>query len=256
MKKKLLFLITCLFFTHILVVSAEGTCSYKEKAELSKEISSVKVEYEGVKTLMDSTTEQPVSGDELNPNLGPEEGYYYVHSIRILIVNMPENVWVEVTNDYNNESKEFEYSDSQDGVITINHDGDMVTSVTNYTFNFYALSDTDCDGELIKTIVIKVPRYNYSRELPICRDNEKLETCKEYVTWEDEGQSAFIERAERELDSLTKKGEKKTKKKENKAIAFVEENKNRIIVILGAVIVVGSAVIILKKIKKRGKSPL
>ena len=252
MKKKIVFLFLCVFMMHITSVKAEGTCSYKEQAAFKSELANVKTTYEGVETLIDGVTGQPTTEDKIDSNRNPQdEGYYYRYTLNISILNMTENMYVQVSNDQDDNVQYFRYSDFKDGILTFEHGSDMISEITKYTFSFYTSESTSCPDEYIGKRTLTVPMYNENSTDSLCEENKDLDICKTFTDVEFESKDEFYQKYEEETKNSK---QDKNDKNDNNTKSFFDENKEVILISAGVIVVIIGTLIITKKIRDNKRS--
>lgn len=224
-----------------------ATCGYEEKAKLNSEIVNVKANYEIKERILDKS-EYSVP-DAL---IGTEYEDSYVATteyIQVNILNLTENMYVEVTNDYNDDRTVYQYKDAKDGNISF--DWHEINDLITYTIKVYASSETECDGTLLKTISQKLPRFNEYSDYSICNNFSEYYLCQRYVTYEKVDFNSFAKRMNEETEKKIKEDEQKNQNEKwyKKVQAFIAEHK--IPFIIGGVILVvaigGTTFIIIKK---------
>lgn len=248
--KKTIFLVLAMF---ILILNVKGTaCGYEEKAKLNNEVANVKVNYEIKERVLDKS-EYSIS-DAL---LGTEyEDEYEATSeyIQANLLNLTENMYVVVSNDFDKEEKLYQYSDTDKGSISI--PWLQIDEIVTFTFKVYASDTTGCDGNLLKTLTLKLPRYNDYSTYDICNNFPEYYLCQRYVTYEEVGFDVFMDKVFKEADkkqAKEKEEEEKNSKWYNKAKNYVVEHKVPFI-IGGCVLVVagGATTFIIIRKRRRG----
>ena len=76
---------------------------------------------------------------------------------RIMISELPENMYLKVRNSYNSDEDTYTYSDSSEGLLFI--DSKTVTRKINYEIRVYT-NDASCQGKVLRTIQETTPKYN------------------------------------------------------------------------------------------------
>lgn len=226
-----------------------ATCGYEEKAKLNNEITNVKANYEIKERVMNKdeyTVPDAIAGTEYEDSYVATTEY-----IQVNILNLTENMYVEVTNDYDNERKVYQYSDTTNGNISFDwHQiGDLVT----YTIKVYASSTTSCSGTILKTITQKLPRYNEYSDYNVCDGFSKYYLCQRFVTYEPVDFETFSNKISTEIEKKIKKDEEVNGDKwYNEVIKFISDNK--VWFITGGIILVvgiGSTTFIIIKNRRR-----
>ena len=172
MKKLIVLLISVVF--GIVNVNAR-TCTKSEIDKVTKDAENIKINYEIIetKTKVKSTVDQ-----EYAP-AGTE--YEVVNdTIRVTIYNITKDMFLQQTNDLNNEKKAINYSDTTNGNYSF--DVENKANLINYTFIVY--TNMDCDMQRIKTINFVKPMKNPLYEMQACREYQNVPICAKYVTSE------------------------------------------------------------------------
>ena len=150
------FLLLLSFCMTLNVYAEDGTCTYKEKAELNKQAGSVEVSYD---------IEKNADGSS---------------KFKISVYNITKDLYVTVTNDYDdtrltiipalttNGSYTFEINDS--------------TNIIKYSFVVSSFI-SGCSGDLKKINLVK-PKRNKYHDYNECKftDTEKYTYCEEWIT--------------------------------------------------------------------------
>lgn len=173
------FIIFILSFLFIVANVNAASCGYEEKAKLNSEVSNVKANYEIKIRVMDP-------GEFTPPDaiIGTEDEETYQETteyMQVNILNITENMYVEVTNNFDNTKTTYQYQDTNNGNIVINWSNlwDLVT----YTIKVYASSNTGCVGTPLRTLYVSLPRYNDYSELDFCTKVPDYYLCQRYVTY-------------------------------------------------------------------------
>ena len=141
-----------LSFVILMSVPKAATCSYEEQAKLNNEASNVKANYE--------IKERILNKDEYDIPDGIENEEFVAKTdyIQVNILNLTKNIYIEVTNNINDDKKIFSYSDSQNG--NIKFDWSELDTIVTYTIKLRSSSNTGCEGSVLKTLYVSLPRYN------------------------------------------------------------------------------------------------
>lgn len=233
--KKILTFVIAMFLLNIRV-SAASLCSYTEQAELNSKAANIKVSYEVIDDVVGSD----------------DEGYidYY---FKVSIVNVTEDFYVVVKNDYNDEEQTYYSSDAVDGIITIKWR--YSDKVTNFNIQAYTSSNTNCPNEKFKTVYLTTPRFNEYSEREICLDYPDFNYCQKFVTFAEINDDEFVEKMVSYSEKVTGQDEQEPTTPNDvtlidKIIEFIDNYK---FIILGSivVIVVGSVIIHRVRTKKQ-----
>lgn len=228
-------IVTLLLMLILIVVPVKAEeCSYTAKADAMKKAANVKVDYEVVEEKQEY-----------------EEGSTTNEYFKITILNISKEIYVEVSNDVNNQSRTYTYDDTDNGIITFNWEENEVK--TNFTIKVYASDYSNCKGDLLKTIKFTTPHYNDFYNRAICADMTDFYLCQKYISTDNVDESMFISK----IDSFKKgeinnEGEEQPNKKEEKG--FFAKYKWYIIGTLGVVIVVATTLTIIDIKKQREQS--
>ena len=214
--------------------NVEAACTNKEKLDVGAKAANIKHNYEIVQD-----TEQAEDGESTDE--------YF----KITILNISKEIYVEVSNDVNNQSRTYTYDDTDNGIITFNWEENEVK--TNFTIKVYASDYSNCKGDLLKTIKFTTPHYNDFYNRAICADMTDFYLCQKYISTDNVDESMFISK----IDSFKKgeinnEGEEQPNKKEEKG--FFAKYKWYIIGTLGVVIVVATTLTIIDIKKQREQS--
>lgn len=228
-------------------VNAAKSCSISEKAEFNKILPNIKANYEEKEKKVKYETKVLVDGKETIKTR--EEIQYYFD---IVVVNLTEQFYLEISNDYDGETKTFRYSDSQDGIII--HSWEHLDLVTTFTIKVFTSEKTGCPGTLQKTLTVRTPRLNEYYDGPSCQEVPEFNLCQKYVTYD----TMEYENFKNKIDAYINKknsasdnsNEEKTKTTWEKIKDFVSDNKFYFIG-GGIVLVIGTGVAIGLAVKKR-----
>ena len=227
------------------------TCGYEEKAKLNNEIANVKTNYEIKERILDKSEysiPDSLVGTEYEENYVAKTDY-----ISVNVLNLTENMYVDVTNDYDNAQKIYQYSDTTNGNLSF--DWYEVKEIVTYTIKVYTSNTTGCSGELLKTLTVKLPRFNEYSDYSICENFPDYYLCQRYVTYEKVEFDSFASRMATEIE---KKYQEENEEKENskwykKVGEFI--SKHKLVFITGGVVLISAAgIATFIIIKKRRRS--
>ena len=245
-------ILSILTFVLIIGNAKAAACDYEEKAQLNKEAANVKANYE-IKERVVDRSEYTVPDSVL----GTDEEATYEHKVdymQVNILNITKNMYVEVTNDSDKDTKTYTYADTTDGNLSF--DRYDVSTLVKYTIKIYASKETGCSGNALKTLYLSLPRYNDYSTYNICTFVPEFYMCQRYVTYENDDYSAFIKRAKEEVAKKEQKEKEEKDRKNkwyNKMFDFIKDHKTAFIVGgITLVVVAGGATSII--IKKRRRS--
>ena len=241
MKKVLNFLIISLLFSYVSVFAVE--CKASDLAKLNEDANNVKVGYEVVETKKMVRKSTLMLEEESNEMEEVTE-----EALKITVYNVTDDIYLVETNDYNNDKKVINSSNSTNGKYSFVTDD--IYNYINYKYEIFSNLKT-CDTTLLKTITFTKPIFNDNAHYQICVDNPTVPVCQRYIT-ADTGvtDATLVEKVESYLNN---NGNVETTKKadnNNAATSFIKDNMYYIIG--GAsVIVVGAIVIYIVISKKR-----
>ncbi|MEG1142375.1 MAG: hypothetical protein RSE41_08045 [Clostridia bacterium] len=235
-------------------VNATSKCDYKEQALLNSIVANIKASYEEKEGILDRN-EYPVPDAVLGT---PEEETYVgtYNYFGISILNLTSKFYVVVTNNVNEDTKTFNYSDSVEGVI--NFDLKNISKVTTFTIKVYSSNETRCANELYRTVYLTTPRLNVYYNYDLCDNAADYYLCKKYVTFPEVESGSFYTQIEKYLDEKNDVSEKPKDENEKwyqKAFNFIKEKKV-IFIVSGVSLIVVSGVVIAVIVKKRRSSDL
>ncbi|MEG1648075.1 MAG: hypothetical protein RR325_04860 [Bacilli bacterium] len=251
--KRLLFMLIITFF--ISNVDATSKCEYKEQAELNSMVANIKTSYEEKEGILDRN-EYPIPDSILGT---PEEETYVgkYNYFGVNIINLTNKFYIVVSNNVNQEIKTFNYSDAKEGIISF--DWSELSIVTTFTLKVYSSNETNCDGELYRTIYLTTPRINEYYGYDLCEGANDYYLCQKYVTFNTVSFEAFekqINDYKNEEKTNNDKNDKENKDKWYVSVSnFVKEHKV-IFIVSGVSLVVISGVVIAVIVKKRRSSDL
>ncbi len=230
MKKILALIITSILF--VTNVNAASKCSYEEQTKLNGKAGNVKVSYE--------IKETEVKADFFDVYKNELKDTMIVEVFEISVLNISEDIYVVVKNDFNKDSKTIRYSDSNNGIAKFTWD--KRDNITNFTFEIYSSNKTSCPNEIYKTIYLTTPRYNTLYGYEECKNIEDFYLCQKYVTFKDISEANFFSKiSQYKNKEIDDNGEVIPSNKTifDRVFDFVKENKwfvlSGIVLISGAV---------------------
>ena len=248
MKTKMskLFLLAIVFWTPH-VVQAASSCSYSEQAELNNIVANVKANYEVV-DIHNGKAVQLDSEQAVDPEID-----VYIRGFKISILNVTEDIYVTVKNDYDNEVKTYYNRDSEDGIVsfeTKNND-----KLINYTIEVHA-NKYSCAGQLLRIINMQTPVYNVNSEFDVCNQYKEFYYCQEFLPSGIVDTKTFFDQLEKYKQE--KQQEKDIEQEKNKSFlekikGFYNNNKLSIYIVGGIVIITGvtTTAILVKRKRSR-----
>ncbi len=244
-------------------VNAARSCSTSEKAELNKILPNIKANYEEkqkVPVVNENESEEGGFTDggaeeQVEGGIYEEQIQYYFD---IVVTNLTEQFYLEISNSSDDEVKTFNYSDSKDGIVT--YSWEYLDEVTTFTIKVFTSDKTGCPGTLQKTLTIRTPRFNEYYDSPSCKEVPEFNLCQKYVTYGSMENAEFERRIEEYINSKNIIKENPEKEEQEKATwekikEFVSNNKYYFIG-GGVVLVVGAGVVIGLVVKKRRSNEL
>ena len=165
-----------------------------------------------------------------------------------------EKFYVEIQNDYDKKKTTYGYDDTTDEILSFDWENVYENPVT-FTIKVYSSDKTGCEGELYRTITLKIPRYNtYSHET-ICAQYSDNELCKEWVMYNEIDFETFQSQINEYVDKEYQKLQANIGKEINgswwkKLKEFVSDNKYYFIG-GGAVLIVAAGVAVVVIVKRK-----
>ncbi len=245
MKKSLsrviIVLVSCLIPS---LVNAEA-CDYSAKARLNEAAGNVKVSYSlDKKEIIDEEVE--------NTDLPPDEEDDHkslVDFFKILIANVPDDLYITLTNKITGEQRTYYKSDAVDDVISFEYDD--VSNITEYDIDIYS-NNPNCKGELVRKMNLILPKFNEFSQTYDCINNPEFSLCKEFVT-SDISFEDFENGINKYKNEHEETEETAPAKKENKIIAFYKKHALVINIIAGMAVVIGVVIVVILIKRKRSR---
>lgn len=244
--KRVILLVSLLFIPNL--VFAESSCSYSEQAEINNIVANVKATYE----VVDIYAGKVYDVDNVDENGNFPEVDHYIKGFNISILNITEDIYVKISNNYDGQIATFRYSDTKDGVATFQTT--EVEDLATYTIEVYS-NKYACAGELFRKFTITTPMYNLFSEWLECKENPDFYYCQEFLPSENISANEFNQKISeyKMQQEEEKKGQEENRNAWDKIKEFYQNNAV-IINVLGAVIVVlgvTTTVILVKKRRSR-----
>ena len=221
-------------------VRAESACSYSEQAKFNDIASNVKATYD----VVDIYLGKGIDVDEE----GAPEVDINVKGLKVNILNVTEDIYINLINNSTKEEKKYTYSDTNNGLITFELRD--VSSVVNYTIEIYAATST-CAGELIRKTEFLTPQYNEYSELDVCGEYPDFYYCQEFLLGDNISREAFMERIEEYKKNNEPKEQTKVDKNIWDSIKEFYQKHQMPINIIGSVIIIGGVIGVVILVKKR-----
>ncbi len=243
--KKLFLLAILLLIPNL--TKAESSCSYSEQAEINNIVANVKATYE---------VTDIYGGKTLNIDYPDEFGNipeidYYIKGFNFSILNITDDIYVRVTNNYDKAELIFRNSDATDGVVTFQTKN--TDQLITYTIEVYA-NKYSCVGEVFRKFTITTPIYNSFSELDVCSRYPEFYYCQEFISSDQVTFDTFFTNLEKYEESLKEKEETEQKKTILEKLKEFYQNNAATINIVGSVIVVvgvATTVILVKRRRSR-----
>lgn len=171
------------------------------------------------------------------------------YALDVYLRNIPENVYVVVTND---QDKEVAYYSNDDGnQSSVVWSQPETTFLRVYTFKVYSKID-DCNNKLVREFEMTLPRWNETSKTDLCLQDEYKDTevCERFIM-EPYDINKDMNRSKKVIAKVEKQREEEKKEKESE-----EKSKKTIIICVIAivvVVVVGIVFVLMKGRKKNEK---
>ena len=227
MKNIVKLLLGVILFSSVNVYAA--TCTGADLQKVSKAANGIKTNY----TINEGKVKENSAEYEVFP------------SIDFSIYNITSDVFLKITNDFNQDETIVTYSMTNNGKYSFSTD-EMFEKRTYYIEVFSNLDS--CKADSIKSITLKKPYYNPNSAYAICIENPNVPMCQTYIT-EDTGVSEqYIDAKVKEY--LNKNNITTTKKGDNDNNGNFFTNNWKTLAISGGgivVLLIGGYIIISKK---------
>ena len=165
-----------------------AACTAEESNKLNGLAVNVKVSSEKLVGTLDPddySTPDGMTDEEAENYVGT---YYY---FKIYISNLTEDLYIKVYNNVTNETLTYNYSDSDNGSISI--DWKKIRKITNFTITVYSSDKTNCPDKKLYTTYVTIPRYNEYSGYELCRGIEEFYLCHEFLSVESEDFENFTQ---------------------------------------------------------------
>ena len=225
-----------------------ASCSYEQRAELNSEISNITANYEVIEVPLEEGATPPDALLESEE----EEYTWMIEALQINILNLTENVYVEVTNNYDNQTTVYNYSDTDNGNIAIEWRtlGELVT----YTIRVYASSATDCADTLLRTLRVSLPRYNDYATYAVCDQVPDYYLCQRYVFFDQVDFNEFSTKVLAEIERVEQEEEQNNEEDTTwyeEVGNFISEHKTPIIIGVVSILVIAGVIVVIVVIRRR-----
>ena len=152
------------FFLITTTTKAADSCTYKEQQALNKEAKNININYDLVNKLDEAPKDQIISTRD----------YYY---LQVTIVNLTDDFNIKITNNIDNEEKNFYSSDAVDNVISFKNE---YSDVVTYKININA--QTENCTKTINTKSLTVPKFNTFYKSGLCVYIPDYKYCQELIS--------------------------------------------------------------------------
>ena len=246
MKKKVMFLIAIIvsifcFCSSVNAEKTDGTCYVVDRNIVKTQASNIRVTYSPI--VKDEKVKDSLGNENISSN----------RYIQIKLYNVTGNMYVEVEMSgakVQSKSYRFDYRDiGEDKAITIN----QLAIDSTVTYNISVYSDyKDCYGDLIRTIKLTVPKFNFYSQLAVCDDISDYYLCQEFITF-DVDSSTFYSNVNKYKENLSNRVNDNISIRDNtstasKTASVISKNKY---LIVGTIVVAGvlATIFIIKRKK-------
>lgn len=245
MKKILLVLVS--FLLSLTIVNADengenNTCSNVTKTELMKYASNVVVTYEEETVEVERYIEGG-EGDEGELATLPQS------YLNIKIYNINSKINVIATNLDSKEKFNVTYKYiGTDGAVTIRRK--LYNQLGNYKFEVYGANE--CSSEVLRTMKLTLPRYNFLADMDMCSDIQDYYLCQRLVTYDIDTGSAYA-LIDEYKESLAENdlANEKTKEEEGTSTRIINKISNNKSVVVIVVLVIGVILTVFILIRRR-----
>lgn len=247
MSKFKYFLIAVFAFGLFIASPKAVTCSYDKRAELNSEASNITANYEVV-TIEADYNEHGYQGD---PSLLESEEPITIEVLQVNILNLTENFYAEVTNSFDETTTTYNYSDTDNGNISIIWENTL--ELTTYTIEIYSSDITGCEGNLIRTLRVSLPRFNRYSDYGICNQIPDYYMCQRYVTYAPVDFAEFSNSVLEEVERVEQEEQEESRELSwyESIWKFIVDNKVPIIIGAVSIVVIGGVVAIVIVRKRR-----
>ena len=232
------------------ITSVSAVCSYEERAELNNQIGNIEASYEVIQVESEGASPPDyILGTE------EEENYVsYTDALQINILNLTEDLYAIVTNDYDESQVRYNYADTNNGNITILWQN--IDELATFTIEIYSSSNTNCADTLLRTIRLSLPRYNEYSNYGMCDNLPDYYLCQRYVFFEPVTFSYFSQSVLAQLEEIQNEEEEGTGEADTwyeSVFNFLDEHKVPFI-IGGVTLLIIAGVIVVIVVRKRRRS--
>ena len=241
MKKSVIYALCGLSCFSSIITANASNCSNQEQIELKKISSNIGTTYQESQKELDPSTYAT----------GPEYGYgpIYLDYFQVIFSNITKDIYIKISNDYNDDIKFIRYQDTKEGIYTF--DWENTDKITKFKYEVYSSTETSCPDEKYYTGYVVLPKFNEFSNTVMCEGVNDLEACQKYIT----SNMDPVEQ-ERQINEYLKVKEEKEKKENKKWYEKIGDlvKAHKLITITGSIIVItGVATVVVKNKRKRVK---
>lgn len=242
-KKNYLFLMLVLFFTLTIKVNA-STCSSERSLELSSLANNVNVSYQVYDKVIDEYDSETFTDEDDTSVKHTYPGYY------LTIYNLIDDLNVTIQRDDTQKVVELNSSNkNEEGIVYV--DTGLAGKIKNYTVKIRS-NDSNCQNEILKTVVITTPMYNDFSKYEVCQENPEFNLCQEFTTvdYSEVSNSTFMTK----LDEYKKQKAEDEKKKNSiihNILVFLNTYKWYIIIPIIVLVIAIIVIYIIRRKKSR-----
>lgn len=167
--------------------------------------------------------------------------------LKVTITGLPDNMYLIVTNDVDDNERIFNKDSKENGVISFIEE--ETSEIRTYDVKVYAGED-NCQGSLFREFTFTIPRSNEYSKTVFCLQNPDLDVCAPFIY--DDDATKIVEKFNKaQKDVADKKQKEQEQNKETKNETIIEKVKNNYIVVIIAVVVIAIVIIGVLVIRRR-----
>lgn len=219
------------------------SCTTEEITALNTEVATIKATVENVHDTISKTTYIDDYGNE-------QFDEDYIVRFNVKIINLSDNFYIKLHNDFDNKTTIYHASDAKDGVII--YKWDNIEELVKLKIDVYTSNKTACPDQKLYTISKTIPKYNPFYDTGYCDRNKESKYCSEYITF-DISEETFKKLVEQEKKEAVKVSNK-VAEKEQKIIKNKKMKKNMTYVAGGLLAVILLISLIIYVVKQRRSS--
>jgi hypothetical protein len=176
-----IFIYTIIAFLSIITIVNAEECSVVDKNEIKTKASNIRIVYQ--------TGVEDVKAKDYDDQEVDSLSRY----VDIKIFNISSDLFIRMKSSGEKATIEdvlLDYKNmGPDGTITVRLPA--LDVVSEYTFEIFSYSE-NCKGDIVRTIRLTIPKYNFYSQLEACADAKESYLCQEYITF-DLDQDKFYE---------------------------------------------------------------